>query len=165
MTFTVALVGRPNVGKSTLFNRLVGRRVALVHDTPGVTRDRKVHRAVLAGMEFTVVDTAGLEDVTDDTLEGRMRAQTESALAEADVVLFLIDSRAGVTPLDATFADILRRRPTPVVLCANKCEGSAGTPGLYEAWSLGLGRSYPYLRRAWRRSARLISGSSAVFHA
>ncbi|NKD85609.1 ribosome biogenesis GTPase Der [Haematospirillum jordaniae] len=139
MTFTVAIVGRPNVGKSTLFNRLVGRRLAIVHDMPGVTRDRKVHKASLAGMDFMVIDTAGLEDSTDESLEGRMRAQTEAALDEADIALFLIDSRAGVTPLDAHFAALLRKHPTPVILCANKCEGKAGAPGLYESWSLGLG--------------------------
>lgn len=143
MSFTVAIIGRPNVGKSTLFNRLVGRRLAIVHNMPGVTRDRKAHRASLAGMDFTVIDTAGLEDSTDESLEGRMRAQTEAALDEADVALFLIDSRAGVTPLDAHFAALLRKHPTPVILCANKCEGRAGAPGLYEAWSLGLGEPVP----------------------
>lgn len=143
MSFTVAIIGRPNVGKSTLFNRLVGRRLAIVHDMPGVTRDRKTHKAVLAGMEFTVIDTAGLEDTLDDSLEGRMRQQTEAALDEADVVLFLIDARAGVTPLDAHFADLLRRHPTPVILCANKCEGRAGAPGLFESYGLGLGEPVP----------------------
>lgn len=139
MSFTVAIIGRPNVGKSTLFNRLAGRRLAIVHDQPGVTRDRKSAKATLLGLEFEVIDTAGLEDATDDSLEGRMRQQTERALDEADVALFLIDARAGVTPLDAYFADILRRSKTPVVLIANKCEGKAGEPGLYESYSLGLG--------------------------
>lgn len=143
MSFTVAIIGRPNVGKSTLFNRLVGRRLAIVHDMPGVTRDRKAHKAVLAGMEFTVIDTAGLEDTLDDSLEGRMRTQTEAALDEADVTLFLIDARAGVTPLDAHFADLLRRHPTPTILCANKCEGRAGAPGLFESYGLGLGEPVP----------------------
>lgn len=143
MTFTVAIIGRPNVGKSTLFNRLVGRRLAIVHDQPGVTRDRRRHAATLAGLEFDVIDTAGLEDSSDDSLEGRMRAQTETALAEADLALFLIDARAGVTPLDAHFASLLRRHKTPVVLVANKCEGKAGAPGLYESYSLGLGEPVP----------------------
>lgn len=143
MTFTVAIIGRPNVGKSTLFNRLVGRRLAIVHDLPGVTRDRRRHAATLAGLEFDVIDTAGLEDATDDSLEGRMRAQTEAALSEADVALFLIDARAGVTPLDAHFAALLRRHKTPVILVANKCEGKAGAPGLYESYSLGLGEPVP----------------------
>ncbi len=139
MSFTVAVIGRPNVGKSTLFNRLIGKRLAIVHDQPGVTRDRRSHAASLLGLEFTVIDTAGLENVTDDSLEGRMRAQTEAALAEADVALFLIDARAGVTPLDEHFADLLRRSRTPVLVVANKCEGKAGEPGLYEAFGLGLG--------------------------
>lgn len=143
MSFTVAILGRPNVGKSTLFNRLVGKRVAIVHDTPGVTRDRREGRAELAGMCFTVIDTAGLEEAFDDSVEGRMRTQTEKALAEADVALMLVDARAGVTPLDAHFAAILRKSKTPVVLVANKCEGRAGMPGLYEAYSLGLGDPIP----------------------
>ncbi|MFA7429228.1 MAG: ribosome biogenesis GTPase Der [Rhodospirillaceae bacterium] len=143
MTFTVAIIGRPNVGKSTLFNRLVGRRLAIVHDQPGVTRDRRQHAASLAGLDFEVIDTAGLEDATNDSLEGRMRAQTEAALDDADVALFLIDARAGVTPLDAHFAALLRRHKTPVILVANKCEGKAGAPGLYESYSLGLGEPVP----------------------
>lgn len=140
MSFTVAIIGRPNVGKSTLFNRLIGRRLAIVHDMPGVTRDRRSAPASLLGLEFTVIDTAGLEDTTDvQTMEGRMRRQTEVALTEADVILFLIDARAGVTPLDKHFADILRSQKTPVLLIANKCEGKAGEPGAYEAYGLGLG--------------------------
>lgn len=139
MNFTVAIIGRPNVGKSTLFNRLVGRRLAIVHDMPGVTRDRREAMASLAGLEFRVIDTAGLEEAGADTLEGRMRAQTEAALAEADVALMLIDARAGVTPVDEHFADLLRRQDTPIILVANKCEGRAGESGLYEAFSLGLG--------------------------
>lgn len=141
--FRVAIIGRPNVGKSTLFNRLVGRRLAIVHDMPGVTRDRREAAGGIADMDFTVIDTAGLEDATDNSVEGRMRAQTEAAIREAHVVLFLIDSRAGVTPLDSFFADHLRKSPTPVLLCANKCEGKAGAPGLYESYSLGLGEPVP----------------------
>lgn len=143
MSFTVAIVGRPNVGKSTLFNRLVGKRVAIVHDMPGVTRDRREGGATLLGMEFTVIDTAGYEDATDDSVEARMRRQTDQAVAEADVALMLIDSRAGVTPLDRHFADLLRKAKTPVILVANKCEGKAGEPGLYEAYGLGLGEPVP----------------------
>lgn len=158
MSFTVAIIGRPNVGKSTLFNRLIGKRLAIVHDQPGVTRDRRAHAASLLGLEFTVIDTAGLEDATDDSLEGRMRAQTEAALADADVALFLIDARAGVTPLDEHFADLLRRSPTPVLLVANKCEGKAGEPGLFEAYALGLGEPIPV-------SAEHGLGMGDLFHA
>ncbi|HLO79053.1 MAG TPA: ribosome biogenesis GTPase Der [Magnetospirillum sp.] len=143
MSFTVAIVGRPNVGKSTLFNRLVGKRVAIVHDMPGVTRDRREGAATLLGMEFTVIDTAGFEDARDDSVEARMRRQTDQAVAEADVALLLIDSRAGVTPLDRHFADLLRKAKTPVILVANKCEGKAGQPGLYESYGLGLGEPVP----------------------
>jgi GTP-binding protein len=140
MGFKVAIVGRPNVGKSTLFNRLIGRRVAIVHDRPGVTRDRREGEGGIADMSFTVIDTAGLEDdLNGVSIEGRMRKQTDRAIAEADVALFLIDARAGVTPLDSHFADYLRKSPTPVILVANKCEGKAGAPGMYESFSLGLG--------------------------
>lgn len=139
MAFTIAIVGRPNVGKSTLFNRLAGRRLAIVHDQPGVTRDRREAPGGIADMSFTLLDTAGLEEAQPDTVEGRMRAQTERAIRDADLALFLIDSRAGVTPLDAHFAALLRKSPTPVILVANKCEGKAGAPGMYESFSLGLG--------------------------
>ncbi|BAI72347.1 GTP-binding protein [Azospirillum sp. B510] len=143
MSFTVVLVGRPNVGKSTLFNRLAGKKLALVDDTPGVTRDWRSAPAHVGGLSFTVVDTAGLEDVTDDSLEARMRRQTEQALARADVALFIIDARAGVTPLDRHFANLLRRGKTPVLLVANKTEGRAGQPGMFEAYELGLGDPIP----------------------
>ncbi len=139
MPFTVAIIGRPNVGKSTLFNRLVGKRLALVDNTPGVTRDRREGEARLGDLRFTVIDTAGLDHVGGEVLEARMRQQTERALAAADVALLLIDARAGVTPLDAHFATEIRRGPAPVILVANKCEGRAGEPGLLEAFSLGLG--------------------------
>lgn len=139
MGATVAIIGRPNVGKSTLFNRLVGKRLALVDDTPGVTRDRRPGDARLGDLRFTVIDTAGLEDADAASLEGRMRAQTEEAIAEADVVLFVIDARAGVTPLDSHFAAVARKTDTPVILLANKAEGRAGEGGLYEAFALGLG--------------------------
>src|ERR1051325_10956268 len=123
---TVAIIGRPNVGKSTLFNRLVGKRLALVDDRPGVTRDRREGEANLLGLEFRVMDTAGYEDEDAATLPGRMRAQTEAAVREADVSLFLIDARAGVTPLDEEIARWLRSTDRPVVLMANKAEGRAG---------------------------------------
>ncbi len=137
--FTLVIVGRPNVGKSTLFNRLVGKRLALVDDTPGVTRDRREGRGKLADLTFTVVDTAGLEDSTGENMEGRMRRQTERAIAGADVCLFMIDGRAGVTPLDSHFAELLRKGKTPVLLAANKCESNAGRDGHFDAYALGLG--------------------------
>lgn len=139
MSFTVVIAGRPNVGKSTLFNRLVGRRTALVHDRPGVTRDVREGEGRIADLSFRVIDTAGLEDSESDTLEGRMREQTEQAVAEADVALMVIDARVGVTPVDEYFAELLRRGNTPVIVVANKCEGRAAEAGLYEAYSLGMG--------------------------
>ncbi|MBF0334112.1 MAG: ribosome biogenesis GTPase Der [Alphaproteobacteria bacterium] len=139
MTFTVAIVGRPNVGKSTLFNRLVGRRDAIVHDTPGVTRDRREGEATLFDLSFRIFDTAGLEEAAPDAMESRMRSQTERAVADADLALLLIDARAGLTPLDRHFAQALRKGRTPVIVVANKCEGRAGQPGLIEAYELGLG--------------------------
>ncbi len=139
MTFTLAIVGRPNVGKSTLFNRLVGKRLALVDDQPGVTRDLREGAARLGDLRFTVVDTAGLEDVTDDSLQGRMRRLTERAVGVADVCLFLVDARAGILPDDRVFAEILRRSGKTVILAANKAEGRAAEGGVIEAWELGLG--------------------------
>lgn len=139
MSFTVAIIGRPNVGKSTLFNRLVGQRVALVDDTPGVTRDRREGNARLGDLEFRVIDTAGLEDAPDASLSARMRQQAERAIDDADVVLMVIDSRIGVTPMDSHFGELLRRRRVPVILVANKAEGRSGTAGAYEAFELGLG--------------------------
>ncbi|MEM9967120.1 MAG: ribosome biogenesis GTPase Der [Pseudomonadota bacterium] len=139
MSFTLALVGRPNVGKSTLFNRLVGKRLALVDDQPGVTRDLREGAARLADLRFTVIDTAGLEEVTDDSLQGRMRQLTERAVDMADVCLFMIDARVGVTPSDQVFADILRKRASNVILAANKAEGKAAEAGVFDAYALGLG--------------------------
>ena len=139
MSATVAIIGRPNVGKSTLFNRLVGKKLALVDDTPGVTRDRRPGDAKLGDLAFTVVDTAGLEEADAESLSGRMRAQTEEAIRTADVVLFVIDARAGLLPLDRTFAEMVRRTDVPVILVANKAEGRAGEAGAWEAWELGVG--------------------------
>lgn len=135
----VAIVGRPNVGKSTLFNRLVGRKLALVDDTPGVTRDRREGLARLFDIKFTVVDTAGFEDADAASLAGRMRQQTDAAVGDAVVALLVFDARAGVTPLDKHFADWLRRRGTPLILVANKAEGRAGELGVAESYALGLG--------------------------
>lgn len=143
MIITVAIIGRPNVGKSTLFNRLVGQRLALVDDTPGVTRDRREGEANLFGLEFRVIDTAGLEEAFDASLEGRMRVQTERAVADADLALLVIDARAGITALDEHFARWLRRSGTPVALVANKCEGREAEAGLTDAYSLGLGQAIP----------------------
>lgn len=139
MTVTVAIVGRPNVGKSTLFNRLVGKRIALVDDTPGVTRDRREAEGRIADLRFRVLDTAGYEDVTDGSLEDRMRQQTEAAIAEADVILFMYDARAGVVPLDQRFAQVLRKAGKKVHLIANKAEGREAEPGLTEGFKLGFG--------------------------
>lgn len=136
---TVAIVGRPNVGKSTLFNRLVGKRVALVDDRPGVTRDRREGEGKLLGLEFRVMDTAGFEDEDAQSLPGRMRRQTEAAVREADVALFLIDAREGVTPLDEEIARWLRAEDTPVIVAANKAEGRQGEQGRLDAFSLGFG--------------------------
>lgn len=135
---TIAIVGRPNVGKSTLFNRLVGKRLALVDDQPGVTRDRREGDAKLLGLEFLIVDTAGFEDQDAATLPGRMRVQTEKAVREADAALFMIDGRAGVTPLDEEIARWLRSEDTPIILLVNKAEGKQGEDGLMESYSLGF---------------------------
>ena len=139
MTFSLAIVGRPNVGKSTLFNRLVGKRIALVDDQPGVTRDLREGDAKLGHLRFLAIDTAGLEEATDESLQGRMRKLTESAIALADVCLFVIDARVGVTSLDHFFADILRKKAKHVILAANKSEGRAADPGFLDSFSLGLG--------------------------
>jgi GTPase len=143
MTATVAIIGRPNVGKSTLFNRLVGKKLALVDDRPGVTRDRREGDASLGPLRFRVIDTAGLEEADEGSLLGRMRAQTEAAIAEADAVLFVVDARAGVLPADRPFVDLVRRSGKPAVLVANKAEGGKGMEGAYEAFSLGLGDPVP----------------------
>ncbi len=143
MAFTVAIVGRPNVGKSTLFNRLVGRRAALVAPTPGVTRDRREGWARIGPLRFRAIDTAGLEEAAPETIAGRMMAQTERALEEADAALLLIDGRAGVTPADEFFAKQLRRLQVPVVLAVNKCEGGAAESGVAEGYALGLGQPIP----------------------
>jgi len=139
MSFRLVILGRPNVGKSTLFNRLCGVRAALVDPTPGVTRDRRVGEASLGDLKFQVIDTAGLEETPDGIMEGAMQDQTQAAIEDADAALLVIDARAGVTPVDQHFADLLRKISIPVFLVANKCEGKAGAPGLYEAFSLGLG--------------------------
>ena len=143
MSVSFAIVGRPNVGKSTLFNRLIGRQHAIVDDQPGVTRDRREGQGQLASLSFTVIDTAGLEDVNDGSLEERMRRQTEMAIIDADVTLMVVDAKAGVTPVDSFFANEIRKAGASVILLANKCEGKAGATGLAEAWSLGLGEPVP----------------------
>lgn len=157
MSFTLAIIGRPNVGKSTLFNRLVGKRLALVDDQPGVTRDLREGAAKLGDLRFTVIDTAGLEDATDDSLQGRMRRLTERAVDMADICLFLIDARAGVTASDEVLADILRKRGTHVILGANKAEGRAGEAGVLDAYGLGLGEPL-------RLSAEHGEGMDELYH-
>ena len=139
MSVKVAIIGRPNVGKSTLFNRLVGRKLALVDDEPGVTRDRREGEARLADLSFTIVDTAGLEEGDAATLAGRMRAQTEAALIDCDAILFVIDARAGLTAADRHFAQAVRRADKPIIVVANKAESTAGKAGVYEVFGLGLG--------------------------
>src|SRR5262245_9981394 len=143
MSFKVAILGRPNVGKSTLFNRLTGKRSALVHDRPGVTRDRREGAAQLGSLHFTIIDTAGLEEATPETLAGKMITQTGRAIEQADVVLFVIDGRAGVTPEDAHFAKWLRKWNKNAVLLVNKSEGSAGDIAAGEAYRLGFGDPIP----------------------
>ncbi|BCM18109.1 ribosome biogenesis GTPase Der [Mesorhizobium sp. J8] len=143
MGFKVAIIGRPNVGKSTLFNRLVGKKLALVDDTPGVTRDRRVHAAKLYDLHFDVIDTAGFEDAAASTLPGRMRQQTEIAIREADLIFFTVDAKSGLMPDDRTFAEVVRKSGKPVVLVANKAEARGAQGGLLEAWELGLGEPIP----------------------
>ena len=143
MSFTVAIVGRPNVGKSTLFNRLVGKKVALVDDTPGVTRDRRPGDARLVDLKFRIIDTAGLEEAAPETLQGRMRAQTEAAIDEADLSLFVVDAKMGLTPVDQALAEMLRKKGKPVVLVANKSEARGSDGGFYDSYTLGLGEPTP----------------------
>ena len=158
MSGKVAIIGRPNVGKSTLFNRLVGRKLALVDDQPGVTRDRREGEARLGDLEFTIVDTAGLEEGDAATLAGRMRAQTEAALADCDVILFMIDARVGVTPSDRHFAQAVRRANRPIVLLANKAESGAAKEGVNDSFRLGLGDPIPF-------SAEHGEGTSDLYEA
>src|SRR5665811_1013651 len=139
MSFTIAIIGRPNVGKSTLFNRLVGQKLALVDDEPGVTRDRREGEGRLGDLEFTLIDTAGLDEGAKGSLTARMQEQTEAAIGLADALMFVIDARAGLTPNDRAFADFARRANKPVVLVANKSEGKHGEAGAMEAYALGLG--------------------------
>lgn len=144
MSLKIAIIGRPNVGKSTLFNRLAGRKIAIVHDQPGVTRDRREALAKLRDLDLRIIDTAGYEYSNEDNLERRMWEQTKRAIEDADVCLFLFDARSGLQPYDEHFADILRQSGKPVVLLANKCEGKAQEDGIHEAYKLGMGQPIPF---------------------
>src|ERR1700748_3437887 len=139
----LAIVGRPNVGKSTLFHPPAARKLAIVDDQPGVTRDRKFATGRLGDLDLELIDTAGFEDVADESLEARMRAQTERAIEECDVALFVIDAREGLAPMDMIFAEVLRRYDKPVIVVANKAEGRAGDAGTAEAFRLGMGEPIP----------------------
>ena len=152
MSFTIAIIGRPNVGKSTLFNRLVGQKLALVDDAPGVTRDRREGEARLGDLRFTVIDTAGLDEGAKGSLTARMQEQTETAIGLADALMFVIDARAGLTPSDRAFADYARRANKPVVLLANKSEGKHGEIGAMESYALGSRRSRCRFRRNMARA-------------
>ena len=144
MTLKVAVIGRPNVGKSTLFNRLVGRKLAIVHDKPGVTRDRKEAAARFKNLDLCLIDTAGFEDAKENSIEQRMLVQTKRAINESDVCLFMFDARAGLHPYDETFAALVRQSHKPVILLANKCEGKAQEDNIFEAYKLGLGQPIPF---------------------
>src|SRR6201993_3475642 len=139
MSFTIAIIGRPNVGKSTLFNRLVGQKLALVDDEPGVTRDRREGEARLGDLEFTIIDTAGLDEGARGSLTARMQEETETAIKLPDALMFVVDARAGLPPTDRAFADVARRADKPVLLLANKSESKHGDAGAMEAYALGLG--------------------------
>jgi GTP-binding protein len=162
MALKLAIVGRPNVGKSTLFNRLAGKRLAIVDDQPGVTRDRRFGTGRLGDLDLELIDTAGFEDVTDESLEARMRAQTELAVDEANIALFVIDAREGVTPGDEIFADVLRRKGKPVVVAANKSESKASESGVLEAFGLGLGEPIPISAEHGEGMADLYAAVAAL---
>jgi GTP-binding protein len=162
MAFTIALIGRPNVGKSTLFNRLVGQKLALVDDQPGVTRDRREGSAKLGDLRFTVIDTAGLDEGAKGSLTARMRAQTAMAIDEADALMFIVDARTGLTPQDRAFADLVRKANKPVVLVANKSEGKLGQAGAAEAFALGLGDPVPLSAEHGEGTSDLYDALAAI---